>query len=64
MEWSEQQRARLAQEYARIGYVPGEAWPAPPLELTPEQLLALFGRIRDGDGRTGYVTELARLAQK
>ena len=64
MEWSDTQRTRLAQEYARIGYVSGERWPAPPSELTPDQLLALFGRIKDGEGRTGYMTALATLAPK
>ena len=64
MDWSDSQRARLAEEYARIGYVPGERWPAPPADLTPDQLLALFGRIRDGAGRAGYMAALAELAQK
>ena len=64
MEWSDSQRTRLAQEYARIGYIPGEPWPAPPSELTPDQLLALLGRIKDGKGRTGYMAALATLAHK
>jgi hypothetical protein len=29
MEWTELQRAELAREYSRIGYVAGELWPAP-----------------------------------
>lgn len=64
MEWSDSQRTRLAQEYARIGYVPGEPWLAAPSEFTPHQLLALFGRIEDGEGRTGYMAALATLAHK
>ena len=64
MDWSDQQRAQLAQEYTRIGYTAGDRWPAPPAELTPDQLLALFGRIPEGGGRPGYITELAKLAQK
>jgi hypothetical protein len=59
MDWTEQQRAELAREYARIGYVAGELWPAPPPELTPAQLLALFRRIPDGAGRVGYTAALA-----
>ena len=59
MEWTERQRAELAREYARIGYVEGERWPAPPPMLTPDQLLALFRRIPDGTGRAGYVAALA-----
>lgn len=64
MEWSEHQRAQLAQEYNRVGYVPGDLWPAPPPELTPDQLLALLGRIPDGGGRAGYVAELTKPARK
>ena len=62
MNWTEQQRAELAREYDRIGYVPGERWPAPPAELTPADLLALFRRIPDGAGRAGYMTALATRA--
>ena len=61
MEWTETQRAELASEYARIGYVAGERWPAPPDNLKPEDLLALFRRIADGGGREGYIAELAKL---
>jgi hypothetical protein len=60
MTWSGQQRLRLADEYARIGYVPGEHWPAPPPSLTPDQLLAMFASIPDGAGREGYMQALAR----
>lgn len=59
MGWTEQQQRELAQEYARIGYVAGERWPAPPAELTPDALLALFRRIPDGAGRAGYMAALA-----
>jgi hypothetical protein len=64
VEWSEQQRAHLAAEYQRIGYRPGERWPAPPEELTAEDLLALFARIPDGGGLEGYRAELARMANE
>ena len=60
MEWTERQRAELASEYSRIGYVSGELWPAPPDHLKPEDLLALFRRIADGAGREGYTAELAK----
>jgi len=59
--WSEQQRVRLADEYARIGYVPGEQWPAPPPNLTPDELLTMFASIPDGAGRRGYMDALAKL---
>lgn len=61
MAWSDAQRQNLASEYARIGYVPGERWPAPPPELSPEELLALFARIPDGAGRAGFLDVLAKL---
>jgi hypothetical protein len=60
MEWNENQLAELASEYSRIGYVSGERWPAPPDDLKPEDLLALFRRIPDGAGREGYSAELAK----
>ena len=62
MNWSEYQRGKLAAEYQRIGYQAGERWPAPPEELTPDDLLALFARIPDHAGLNGYRAELARLA--
>jgi hypothetical protein len=63
MSWSAQQRAELAEHYRRIGYVQGELWPAPPDELTPEALLALFRSIPDGAGRAGYMAALAARAK-
>lgn len=64
MNWTEEQRAELAREYTRIGYVPGERWPAPPAELTPEQLLALFRCIPDGAGSAGYTAALVERAAR
>jgi hypothetical protein len=61
VEWSEEQRARLAAEYRRVGSKPGEPWPAPPEELGPDEILALFARIPDGAGRDGFTAELGRL---
>jgi hypothetical protein len=63
MEWTEDQRAELAREYKRIGYVAGERWPAPPDHLKPADLLDLFRRIPDGAGREGYSVELAKTAR-
>ncbi len=63
MEWTEQQRAELAREYARIGSKPGEPWPAPAKEFEPAEMLALFKRIPDGAGRHGYIAELAKLSK-
>jgi hypothetical protein len=60
MAWTEAQRAELAREYSRIGYVAGERWPAPPDTVTPEQILAMFRRIPDGAGRAGYMAALAQ----
>jgi hypothetical protein len=62
MEWNEQQRAELAHQYARIGYMPGELWPTPAQERTPEHLLALFRSIPDGAGVAGYIAALADAA--
>ena len=62
MTWSERQRAELAEQYRRVGYIEGERWPAPPAELTPEELLALFRTIPDGAGRAGYMAALAQRA--
>jgi hypothetical protein len=63
MGWTQQQRNELAREYARIGYKPGELWPAPPDHLTSDQLLALFRSIPDGAGREGYMAALAAQAE-
>ncbi len=58
MDWTDEQRAELARQYARIGYRPGERWAAPPPELTPEQLLALMRTIPDGAGHAGWLAAL------
>jgi hypothetical protein len=62
MEWTEEELSELTRQYARIGYVQGERWPAPPDHLKPADLLELFRRIPDGGGRDGYFAELARTA--
>jgi hypothetical protein len=61
MEWTQEQRSSLAHEYARIGYKPGEMWPAPPEHLSPADLLDLFRTIPDGAGRAGFLTALSQL---
>lgn len=38
-------------------------WPAPPNELTRDDLLALFRAIPAGAGRTGYMAALAERAK-
>jgi hypothetical protein len=63
MKWTELQWAELSREYDRIGFRPGDRWPAPPEHLQPVDLLALFRRIPNGAGREGYVAELAKLAK-
>jgi len=60
VEWTDQQRAELARQYARIGHVQGDLWPAPPAHLNPEDLLVMFRRIPDGAGREGYIAELVK----
>jgi hypothetical protein len=62
--WTDQQQAELAGHYARIGFAQGQRWPAPPPELSPEQLLALFRRVPDGAGRAGYMAVLAEAANE
>ena len=64
MNWTQQQRAELAKEYARIGFRTDELWPAPAEELEPAEMLALFRRIPDGAGRDGYMAELARRSRR
>ena len=58
MGWTVQQRAELAEQYARIGFLKGERWAAPPPDLTPEQLLALMRAIPDGAGHAGWLAAL------
>jgi catechol 2,3-dioxygenase-like lactoylglutathione lyase family enzyme len=53
------QRAELARHYARIGYVEGELWPAPPGNLEPADVIALLKTVPDGAGREGYIAALA-----
>lgn len=52
-------REAFAREYARIGYEPGELWPAPPKPLTAAEQLALLRRVPDGSGLAGYRAVLA-----
>lgn len=61
MEWSAEQKAELARQYARIGFVQGERWEAPPSGLTPDQLLDLMRSIPDGAGRSGWQAALRSL---
>jgi catechol 2,3-dioxygenase-like lactoylglutathione lyase family enzyme len=53
------QRAELARHYARIGYVEGELWPAPPGNLEPADVIALLKTVPDGAGREGYIAAFA-----
>jgi hypothetical protein len=64
MTWSDTQRAEIAREYQRVGYKEGELWPAPPEDLKPAEIIALFRRISDGAGRDGYSAELAKIAKQ
>jgi hypothetical protein len=58
--WSEEQRAESARQYQRIGYKPGELWPAPPEHLTADQVLELMRRVPDGGGLAGWRAVLAK----
>ncbi len=58
-DWTDGQRADLARHYARIGYVQGELWPAPPPNLEAADVIALLKAIPDGAGREGYIAALA-----
>jgi hypothetical protein len=59
-QWSEEQRAASAVQYRRIGYKPGELWPAPPEHLTADQILELMRRVPDGAGLAGWHAVLAK----
>ena len=63
MAWTEDQRAKVDREYQRIGYVAGERWPAPPCEMTPNEILALLQQVPAGSGRAGYIAVLERVAK-
>lgn len=58
MDWTDSQRAELARQYARVGYVQGDLWPAPPDNLGPEEILEMFKSIPSGAGREGYMAVL------
>ena len=57
--WTDEQRAELARQYGRIGYRPGELWPAPPDDLSADQILDLMRGISDGAGLAGWRSALA-----
>jgi hypothetical protein len=59
IEWTDEQRAEVARQYERIGYRPGERWPAPPKHLTAEQILELLKRVPDRGGLPGWRAALA-----
>jgi hypothetical protein len=57
--WTEAQRAESARQYDRIGYQPGELWPAPPEHFSADQILELMKRVPDRGGLAGWRTALA-----
>lgn len=59
VEWTDDQRAESARQYERIGYRPGELWPAPLGHLNAEQILELMRRVPDRAGLAGWRTVLA-----
>lgn len=58
MDWTDSQRAELARQYTRVGYVQGELWPAPPDTLEPAEFLELLKSIPTGAGREAYIAAL------
>lgn len=60
VKWTEAQRAESARQYERIGYVPGELWPAPPEHLSADQILELMRRVPDGAGLAGWRAVLSQ----
>jgi catechol 2,3-dioxygenase-like lactoylglutathione lyase family enzyme len=58
MDWTDSQRAELARQYTRVGYVQGELWPAPPDTLEPAAFLELLKSIPTGAGRDAYIAAL------
>src|ERR1044072_2919188 len=58
MELTDSQRAELARQYTRIGYVQGEVGPAPPDTLEPAAFLELLKSIPSGAGREAYIAAL------
>ena len=63
MDWTADQEVELSRQYARIGFLKGERWEAPPPELTPERLLALMAAIPDGAGHAGWQAALRATAK-
>ncbi len=57
--WTDAQRAESARQYERIGYKPGELWPAPPDHLSADQILDLMKRVPAGGGLVGWRAALA-----
>ena len=64
MDWTDDQRATLAAEYARIGMRADERipFPADPRLAQPAAFLALLGAVPDGSGLAGYLGVLRRHA--
>jgi len=46
--------ADFAAEYARIGYRPGERWPAPPCAMPPSRTIELLRMVPTGAGLRGW----------
>ena len=57
--WTDGERAEAAREYERIGYQPGELWPAPPEHLSAVEILELMKRVPDRGGLAGWRAVLA-----
>lgn len=44
----------FAAEYRRIGYQPGERWPAPPCGMPNARIIELLRRVPSGAGLAGW----------
>jgi len=51
--------ADFAAEYRRIGYQPGERWPAPPCGMPRDATIDLLRRVPTGAGLAGWKKVLA-----
>jgi len=54
--------ADFAAEYRRIGYQPGERWPAPPCGMPNARIIELLRRVPTGAGLAGWKKVLAEQA--
>ena len=59
-QWTAAQLAEIARQYERIGYRPGDHWPAPPDHFTAEQIIEILREIPDRGGLDRWRAALAQ----